>query len=352
MPDLRMSTYDAEIGLLAEAMFAEATLREFRPLSSTQMAGLHDAGGAFMSELRQLSAETATCAGDVPSTYGLLRGSRNKLTMAEADMHNMANPLDFCAALSPTRIAEAEERQHEMSAELWNGLEMRQCHYTVRRQQADNLALPSDVSPPLPLKLLSVGFNSIVSQGHSNTAQGEYTPSSGLSQTQSEPQEDHARELGSVLAITMGVFPFASLRQHLWNLKSMDAQRILVVRKIHRLGMDSAQLLHSHFSRYGEVSHVLVPPLKMKPSKRLRNPRAGRLYPSPIGFMVMRDSQDVEAIIAESAAQMVNTGSGAYCIPIEIRLFESRNFTLCADDDEDECGVNGQLQANWVILTL
>jgi hypothetical protein len=239
-----------------------------------------------------------------------------------------------------------------MHAELWNDLGMRHRHHTVPRQQADSLALPSDVSPPLPLKLLSVGFKSTASQGHSVAAQGEYTPASGISQTESAPQEDHARELGSVLATTMGVFPFASLRQHLWNLRSIDAKRIVVVRKIHRLGMDSAQLVHSHFSQYGEVSHVLVPPPKMKPSKRLRDPGAGRLYPSPIGFIVMCDSEDMEAIIADSAAQMVDTGSRADCIPIEIRPFESRSFTLCADDDEDECGVNGQLQDKRVILAL
>jgi hypothetical protein len=235
--------------------------------------------------------------------------------------------------------------------DIYAGHAPRSCNNAFSRQQTDDLILPSHCSPPLPMKLLSLGRSDIPCHRHSNSEHKEYALDRGFGSDPAVSKEDWNLYQRSALVAEMGLFPHASLREHLANLRSMDTQSILVVRKIHRLGMNSAQCLHSHFSRYGEVIHILVPSPKTKASKRASQASAGRLFPAPIGFVVMRNVEDVKAVLADGAAPMVDPGTGAKCIPIEIRLFEHRNFVLKADDDDAD-DANLQSQEDWIVLTL
>jgi len=84
----------------------------------------------------------------------------------------------------------------------------------------------------------------------------------------------------------------ASLRTHLETLREMDCNRILLTRKINRLGFQSAQVLETYFAQYGTVSHVLVSHCYAK-SRNLR------FRPSGLGFVVMSTAEEAQAILAD-----------------------------------------------------
>lgn len=98
-----------------------------------------------------------------------------------------------------------------------------------------------------------------------------------------------------------------SLGSYLNYLKQIDAGRILLARKINRLGFNSAAVLTEHYSAYGHVEHVFVPR-----SRSVARPQSNRPFvrsrPSGIGFVVMSDSQAVDAILEHG--EVVNGEKG------------------------------------------
>jgi hypothetical protein len=64
------------------------------------------------------------------------------------------------------------------------------------------------------------------------------------------------------------------------------------VRKINRLGFESAKILEDYFSKYGQVTQVLVSHSHAK-SRNLR------FRPSGLGFLVMENTEAAEAILAD-----------------------------------------------------
>jgi hypothetical protein len=83
-----------------------------------------------------------------------------------------------------------------------------------------------------------------------------------------------------------------SLRANLETLQSMDCNCIVQVRKINRLGFESARALEEHFSKYGKVDRVLV-------SHCYAKARNLRFRPSGLGFVVMSCGEQVQAILAD-----------------------------------------------------
>lgn len=120
------------------------------------------------------------------------------------------------------------------------------------------------------------------------------------------------------------------------ELESEDAACVLSVRKIQKLGFESAQLLAEHYSKYGAVKRVLVSNSheKTPPTPELRT----RMRPSGLGFVVMRSREDAAAALAEGDIQNI---AG---IAIEVREFmHRRDFyseTNPVDDDLDDYDSN------------
>jgi len=96
----------------------------------------------------------------------------------------------------------------------------------------------------------------------------------------------------------------SSLRSYLNYLKQIDAGRILLARKINRLGFDSAAVLAAHYAVYGQVEHVFVPRSRSVARSQSNRPFV-RKRPSGIGFVVMAESQGVNAILQDGEAQTV-----------------------------------------------
>merc|ERR1719281_1964562 len=115
-----------------------------------------------------------------------------------------------------------------------------------------------------------------------------------------------------------------SLRQDLELLRQRQPERVIIVRRIKKLGFESPQLLDMHFSQYGEVKELLVAHSHIKPSAKRPN---GRVRPAALGFVVMADEEGAQNAFKAGEEQMIG-GHG-----IELGSFES------FDDhnvDEDE----------------
>jgi len=97
--------------------------------------------------------------------------------------------------------------------------------------------------------------------------------------------------------------PAETLRKHLQLLQTKDPRCIFIVRKINRLGFDSPTLLKQHYMKHGVVEAVLVAHSRVRCQNRSLVP--WRLRPSGLGFVVMQDASDVEAILAQGQIQTV-----------------------------------------------
>eukprot|EP00438_Fugacium_kawagutii_P030449 Skav210846 [mRNA] locus=scaffold2829:25669:27201:- [translate_table: standard] len=108
-----------------------------------------------------------------------------------------------------------------------------------------------------------------------------------------------------------------TLRMHLRSLLQVDSSRVLIVRKINRLGFASPTVLREHFSWYGTVENVLVAHSRVKSG----GGQAGivsRLRPSGLGFVVMSKGEEAEKILAEGSEQQVSSTI------IRVQRFERR----------------------------
>jgi len=116
-----------------------------------------------------------------------------------------------------------------------------------------------------------------------------------------------------------------SLGSYLNYLKQIDAGRILLARKINRLGFNSATVLADHYSTYGHVEHVFVPRSRSVARSQSNRPFV-RSRPSGIGFVVMSESQAVDAILQEGEAHCVAGET------VQLQRFRRQNF--CEETEE------------------
>lgn len=101
-----------------------------------------------------------------------------------------------------------------------------------------------------------------------------------------------------------------TIRHHLRVLQNVDSKRVLLVRKINRLGFESPMILRAHFSFYGAVENVLVSHSRVKTHPLKSTGSTGkygysRMRPSGLGFIVMSTWEEVERILADGSEQIV-----------------------------------------------
>lgn len=99
------------------------------------------------------------------------------------------------------------------------------------------------------------------------------------------------------------------------KLQDEDPRKLLIVRKINRLGFNSASILQEHFGRYGNVSKVLLSNSHEKGESTLW---PTRLRPSGIGFVLFESVEGAALALAEGAEQIVRGNE------IVVRAFEKR----------------------------
>lgn len=106
-----------------------------------------------------------------------------------------------------------------------------------------------------------------------------------------------------------------SLRTNLRDLEHMDSDRILIVRRINRLGLESSALLDEYFSQYGPVEKVLVSHSR---AKAYFGYSSARVRPAGLGFVVMSCAEDAAKILQGGVEQVVNGAA------ITVHAYETR----------------------------
>jgi len=113
-----------------------------------------------------------------------------------------------------------------------------------------------------------------------------------------------------------------SLKDHLRDLAELDQARVLMVRRINRLGLESPPLLKEYFARFGNVERVMVAHTRCK-AKGLEN---GRVRPAPLGFVIMSKPEEAHAALAHGAEHSLQ-GVG-----ITVSSFESHPIEESANE--------------------
>jgi hypothetical protein len=98
-----------------------------------------------------------------------------------------------------------------------------------------------------------------------------------------------------------------SLRANLQKLANIDSKRVFMVRKIANLGLDSPELLKTHFSKFGNIEDVLITHSIEKKDMHLDDPLATPgVRPASIGFVVMETADDVVNIFKQGLEHTVS----------------------------------------------
>lgn len=94
----------------------------------------------------------------------------------------------------------------------------------------------------------------------------------------------------------------STLKDNLRQLSCLDPKSVILVRKISKLGLNSAQLLEIHFSRFGQVHKTFVSHSIEKPSGRRVHPR---WRPASLGFVAMASAEDAAKAMRHGSEQTV-----------------------------------------------
>lgn len=97
-----------------------------------------------------------------------------------------------------------------------------------------------------------------------------------------------------------------SLKDHLRDLAELDSARVLMVRKINRLGLDSPLKLKEYFSGFGSIERVMVAHTRCPNSRaKATGAEKGRVRPAPLGFVVMSRAEDAMAALVKGAEHAI-----------------------------------------------
>lgn len=128
-------------------------------------------------------------------------------------------------------------------------------------------------------------------------------------------EQEEPRSLRAAAAFAAaGLNEVGSLREDLNCLREYDSDRCLIVRRIKRLGLASADLLRAHFQRFGIVSEVLVAHSFERKSPKCR---CDRIRPAALGFIVMETADGARAAISAGPTLEVDK------VQISIKKFEA-----------------------------
>jgi hypothetical protein len=116
------------------------------------------------------------------------------------------------------------------------------------------------------------------------------------------------------------------------ELQSEDPDKLLIVKKINRLGFDSADILKEHFEQFGPVEKVR---LSNAHTKEPGTSHQVRLRPSGIAFVLFKSSEAAAQVLAEGETQTVN-GLDVFVRGFERRQADDKSSPMVDDVDETD----------------
>jgi len=109
-----------------------------------------------------------------------------------------------------------------------------------------------------------------------------------------------------------------TLRTFLRDLSLVDDRRVLTLRKISRLGLDSPKLLETYLSKFGKVERIMISHTLSKTPGPLGEQKT-RLRPAALGFALMATVEDAQAALNYETAHV------ACGVAICVTPFQSHN---------------------------
>jgi hypothetical protein len=267
-------------------------------------------------------------AAGMPAPTSPLAGApiaRNPANLAGAG--GLANAVGFGGMLEnrhsqPAAFGASVAGMPHMQAALWSAQMQAQQQAQQHAQQQVQQHVQQQAMLQRPAKMpprqgnnQQHSGNNVPKGGNNQQHIGNNVPKGGIAPTTMPPRR------GGVPAPKAPGGEEETLRTHLRDLQKVEAERVVLVRKINRLGFDSPAALEAHYSRYGTVERILVAHSHVKSQNRRI---AARLRPSGLGFVVMGSKEEVEAILSDGPEQMV---SGA--------LIRVQIFTRCCGENLD-----------------
>jgi len=136
--------------------------------------------------------------------------------------------------------------------------------------------------------------------------------------------------------LTVDTVGVSSLRSHFSELDQVPCERIFLVRKIQRLGLNSADAVRAHFSTYGDVEDVLV---AHSPVLSGCKTYVRRFRPSNLAIVTMRTAEMATRVHAQGKDHVIQ-GSFVLVEPYERRgQAQGRSNELDSDTcDSTSCG--------------
>jgi len=144
------------------------------------------------------------------------------------------------------------------------------------------------------------------------------TRSQGAGRTAPRNNHQHAKSINAAGdSMAHGVLEADSLRTHLHELSFIDSARVVMVRKVNRLGPDSSALLQTHFAKFGDVERVLVNHSIAHQRGPVQDISKVRKRQAPLGFVVMRTIEQAERALSHGAHHAVHSKE------IDVQRFQS-----------------------------
>lgn len=264
----------------------DCTMGSVYPQCATP-AGWHDAGACsdLLSLLQPSDSQIPTCAQDLRKSISALKGA---LKEWEANLQD------------PSALQRGVSRMPPQDAAM------------VKALLDPNGALARKSEPVYePWQPFAPGlqqaYNNSQNFGGSGHVPTKCRPARGVNQKSFDEDACIRRARNGVAAaqtcaeVESSSSEVETLRTFLRDLTLMGPGRALMVRKINRLGFESAALLQDHFSKFGTVERTMVSHTRARTRGR---PKA-RERPATVGFVVMGSVEEAEAALSHGVDHIV-----------------------------------------------
>jgi hypothetical protein len=131
-----------------------------------------------------------------------------------------------------------------------------------------------------------------------------------------------------------------TMKAQLQALREEDHDAIFIARHINKIGFSSAEVLRTHFGRYGQVKDVLVAHSRVKVLRHTGSGHASlsRLRPAGLGFIVMSSAADAKTILADGPEHVVNG------VTVQVQAFHHQDTSPSADDSQQDQSLTAEAQ--------
>jgi len=274
--------------------------------------------GKFCMECgsKRVSVPAGTTKLDIPSVCAGMNQFEGELFQFEQLMDHLSSP-------TPTKILAGPTNSEPLARLDAESVPTSR----LRSSAAPFTSLDTSATPFQPLSAIATAYT----VGQAPSIAGALCPQSYCGVAAQPWYGYPPADVQPCCSVNDNMTPEETVRTHLQLLQEVDPARVLLVRKINRLGFDSPDILKHHFSWFGAVEHILVSHSRMKWTQQSSTRViSSRVRPSGMGFIVMASPQAAAAVLAHGLEQVV---AGA---TILVQRFEQKDAAKNPQDVDQQ----------------